>query len=66
MTELHQSDELLSEAFRFLVDSGLPVQIAEAGDGFRFEIEGREIRADAIICGAFLLGMRDEPKRPVH
>jgi hypothetical protein len=66
MTELGQSPQLLSEAFRFLVESGLPVQIVEASDGPHYEIEGQEVHADAIICSAYLLGMAESPQRRLH
>ena len=66
MTELHQSDELLREALRFLVAEGLPLEVFEVVHGQRYEIEGQEVHADAIICSAYLLGMTEAARPPLH
>ncbi|WP_336490489.1 hypothetical protein [Methylobacterium nigriterrae] len=50
-------DEMLSNAIRFLIAGGLPLEIVTYEGTLRYSLEGRELTTEEIIAGAYLLGM---------
>ncbi|WP_191970290.1 hypothetical protein [Methylobacterium planeticum] len=55
---------LLSNAIRFLIAGGLPLEIVDEGEHQRYILEGKELTSEQIIAGAYLLGMGNH--RPLN
>ncbi|WP_147028528.1 hypothetical protein [Methylobacterium oxalidis] len=58
MTEQSILDLVLSNAIRFLIEGGLPLEIVEEDGQLRYFVEDRELDADQIMASARLLGMK--------
>lgn len=57
MAETSPLDALLSNAIRFLIAGGLPLEIVDEAGTLHYSLEGRELTTEEIITGAYLLGM---------
>ncbi|KAB1072948.1 hypothetical protein [Methylobacterium planeticum] len=64
MTEPAPLDMFLSNAIRFLIAEGLPLEIVDEGGRQRYILEGKELTTEQIIAGASLLGMGNH--RPLN
>ena len=60
MSEPSPLDELLSDAIRYLIAGGLPLEIVDEGGRQLYILEGKELTTDQVIAGAFLLGMSSQ------
>lgn len=58
MADPEPLDILLSDAIRFLIAGGLPLEIGEKDGQPTYTVDGRELTSEQVIAGAYLLGVR--------
>ncbi|MER2267220.1 hypothetical protein [Methylobacterium oxalidis] len=58
MAEPNILDFVLSNAIRFLIEGGLPLEVVEEDGKLRYFVEDRDLNADQIMASARLLGMK--------